>query len=152
MGYDFQYAGFWRRLFADCIDCLIVLAFASLFVFAITFILPLAVGFILLFEILFLALIVSFLYSSLMQCSRLQATLGMMVLSIKTVDTQGNRISLGRACARELIDKFLWFVPLLHLSLFGFFFGFLLALVPIAFTPRKQGIHDMLTSCLVIRS
>ncbi len=79
----------------------------------------------------------SWLYHTLMESSRRQATLGKMALGIIVTDLNGNRISFARANGR-FFGK--W-VSGMIMNI-----GYLMA----AFTEKKQALHDMLASCLVI--
>lgn len=84
-----------------------------------------------------LVLIIAYvLYFAISESSVYQGTLGKRVMKIKVADLNGERISFGRALARN-ISKILS-VPL--------YIGFIMAGV----TKRKQGLHDMITGCLVL--
>jgi uncharacterized RDD family membrane protein YckC len=156
-----EYAGLWRRLLADLIDSLVMIALSLLLYGIAAAFLPivpqgneLISGLLILFEVLFLSVILSFFYNAILQSSPLQATLGMLVIKIKTVDYDGKRISLARACARELVYKLLWHTPLFTSGLappISFLIGFLLAMLPIGLTKRKQGLQDLSTRVLVIK-
>ena len=76
------------------------------------------------------------LYEALMTSSSYQATLGKMIFGMKVTDLYGNRISFARATGR-------YFAKLLSGMILGI--GFLM----VAFTERKQGLHDMLAGTLV---
>lgn len=85
---------------------------------------------------LFAAVIIPWLYTALQECSIAQATLGKRLLRIQVTDLEGRRISFGRASGR--------FFGRLSPS-FGI--GYCLVL----FTRRKQALHDLIASCLVVR-
>ena len=76
-------------------------------------------------------------YSSVMESSALQGTLGKLALRLKVTDMEGKKASLGRATVRNL-SKFL--------SAMIFYVGFLM----IAFTDKEQGLHDKIAKCLVV--
>ena len=80
----------------------------------------------------------SWLYHTLMESSHHQATLGKMALGIKVTDLDGNRISFTRANGR-------FFGKWLSGAVMNV--GYLMA----AFTEKKQALHDILASCLVIQ-
>ncbi len=124
-----EYSGFWRRFWAGAIDA-IVLANASLMIdFLVLF--P--------FELTVLAkFIISLLYFGVMESSGLQATCGMMLLKIKITDDTGNKINFWRACGRELACL----ISALTLGI-----GYIM----IAFTKKKQALHDMIAETVVIR-
>jgi uncharacterized RDD family membrane protein YckC len=77
-------------------------------------------------------------YFSLMESSKLQASVGKMALGLKVTDLQGARISVFRAAGRYLATI---------LSTVILFIGFIM----IAFTEKKQGLHDMIAGTLVVR-
>jgi Tfp pilus assembly major pilin PilA len=73
-----------------------------------------------------------------LESSSLQATVGKLALGIKVTDMQGERISFGRALGRAVCRI---------ISNFTFFIGYVVA----AFTARRQTLHDMIASTLVVR-
>jgi uncharacterized RDD family membrane protein YckC len=80
------------------------------------------------------------LYFAYFESSEWQATLGKRALNLVVTDLQGHRISFGRASGR-------YFGKLISGKLcLGI--GYLLA----GFTEKKQALHDMIASCLVLRS
>ena len=78
------------------------------------------------------------LYFALMESSSKQATLGKMMIGVIVTDTDGNRISFGRASGRFFGKIVSWITLLI---------GYRMA----AFTKRKQALHDIMAGCLVIR-
>jgi len=80
----------------------------------------------------------SWLYEALMESSSRQATLGKMIFQMKVTDLSGNRITFGRATLRYFAK---W------LSGLTLLIGYIIA----GFTEKKQAIHDMIASCLVLR-
>jgi uncharacterized RDD family membrane protein YckC len=85
-----------------------------------------------------LLMMIQWVYFALLESSAWQASLGKRALGLVVTDLEGKRISFGRASAR-------YFCSLL--SSFILMIGFIM----IAFTQRKQGLHDILTGCLVIK-
>ncbi len=81
--------------------------------------------------------VLTWLYFAVLESSPWQATLGKLALGIRVTDLQGRRISFPRALGRYLAK----FLSLLILG-----FGFLM----VGWTRRKQGLHDMLASTLVL--
>ena len=73
-----------------------------------------------------------------MEASSKQGTLGKMVLGIIVTDEAGNRISFGRATGR-------YFGKILSSLIL------LIGYIMIAFTKKKQGLHDLLASTLVVK-
>jgi uncharacterized RDD family membrane protein YckC len=84
------------------------------------------------------ALVVSWLYFALLESSARGATVGKMVLGLRVVDGQGNRISFLRATGR-------FFAKILSGMIL--FIGFLM----VAFTERKRGLHDIIADTLVVK-
>ena len=78
------------------------------------------------------------LYCIVFEWSPLQGTLGKLLVGIKVVDRNGNRLSLDRSIGRNLFK----FVSLLVLGL-----GFIWA----AFTRHKQGWHDLVAKTYVVK-
>ncbi|GLQ92952.1 RDD family protein [Dyella acidisoli] len=77
-------------------------------------------------------------YSALCESSAWQATVGKLAVGIRVTDLQGKRINLARAVGRygaQLISAFLFCI------------GYLM----VAFTRRKQGLHDLIASTLVLK-
>ena len=145
-----DYAGFWNRFAAAIIDALITATGTALLLgpfYAVLFFslmddrgefdlqafLPVAqpVGNL-------VSLIAGWLYAALMESSRFQGTLGKMAVQIKVTDLEGNRISFGRATGRHF-GKIVSTITL--------FVGFIM----VAFTEKKQGLHDVMAGCLVVR-
>ena len=155
-----QYAGFWLRVVAYLIDSIIVsIGFMALFIpFAImtglTAVLgnihpgedPRDVGAVLggtfflgLFTVVSLAFLGGWLYHAKMESSSWQATLGKRALNLRVTDMYGARISFARASGRHFAKLITGMIPL------GV--GFMLA----GLTERRQALHDMIASCLVLR-
>jgi uncharacterized RDD family membrane protein YckC len=126
-----EYAGFWRRYAAISVDSAIIYGVIALIAVAgvnpFDLILQLAIWFV--FGIYFIA----------MESSPWQATLGKRLVGIYVTDLQGERVSFLRSLGRSMAKG---------ISAMVLYIGFLMA----AFTGRKQGLHDMLASCLVLRT
>jgi uncharacterized RDD family membrane protein YckC len=135
-----RYGGFWRRFVAFWID-VILLWIASA-------ILTVSMGGDL-FErdfgspqtmlANFISLVVGWLYSALLESGPRQATLAQMVMGLQVTDLDYRRISFARATGRH-------FAQLASGVTLGV--GYLM----IAFTEKKQGLHDMMAGCLVVRA
>ena len=72
-----------------------------------------------------------------MESSSKQATLGKLALGIVVTDLNGNRISFGRATGR-------YFGKIVSGMIFAI--GYIMA----GITERKQALHDIMASCLVV--
>lgn len=152
------YAGFWLRLVAHLIDALLLGAVAGAILVPM-FLLTGLGGFLSAIEhnrepdpaviasfissIALLALVSvlgSWLYYAYFESSDWQGTVGKKVMNLIVTDLQGNRISFGRASGRYFAKIVSGLIPL------GI--GYILAGV----TEKKQALHDMIASCLVLRS
>ena len=136
-----SYGGFWKRVIAYLIDAFII-AFPVTMVFgtvipevlktenievtSVTVTMPQVI-----------MLVVSWVYFAGLESSAWQATVGKKLLGMKVTDTSGERIDFIKATVRYL-SKFL--------SSFIFMIGFIM----VAFTARKQGLHDFIAGTTVI--
>ena len=144
-----EFAGFWRRFLACIIDGIVVLPLGLLaglaaMVAAAGVLSPLllSMGEAQRAEVANQALGLGFLafawpYFALLESSRKQATLGKMVMRIKVTTVNGGRVSFWRASGRL-------FAKLLSVAVL--YIGFIM----VAFTKRKQGLHDLIAGCLVV--
>ncbi len=132
------YAGFWRRWVALVIDSVVLTIINAAFVFLAMrmFNNPEIWVWLQLYGSLF-GLIVSWLYFALMESSTQQATVGKRTMSIVVTDMEGNQISFGRATGRYFAR---------YVSSAILMIGYIMA----AFTSKKQALHDIIASCLVI--
>ncbi len=137
-----DYAGFWKRVGASIIDTLLTSLFGFLLGAVLAF---MSIGMqwsqettMILTQVLqVFGIIVGWLYYTILESSKLQATIGKMALGLVVADLAGNRISFGRANGRYF-SKLLSAIPL------GF--GFIMA----GTTAQKQGLHDKISNCLVM--
>ena len=150
----YPYAGFWRRFFAFIVDSILLgIPLNGLYFLLLWPSLKLLVqapssaagmppemalkvqaiswGFQL------LSIAVFWLYYALMESSSKQATLGKMLLGIKVVGAQGQRLSFWHATGRTL-GKIV--------SGFTFYIGFMIA----GANKHKQALHDILASAYVV--
>ena len=132
-----QYAGFWKRVAAFVID-FVIIAICSI---------PVTFIFYAYFsndepsvaerKVQGMGLAFAWLYFALMESSAYQGTVGKIFLGIKVTDLNGHKIGFGRATGRhfgKIISAIILFV------------GFIM----VAFTKRKQGLHDIMAGCLVL--
>jgi len=135
------YAGFWKRFAAAIIDGFSLMIGGFIIGGFIGLIFGLATGTSQGSDILgnVVGIALGWLYFAVMESSSKQGTLGKMALGIKVTDLSGNAISFGKATGRH----FSKIISMIILSI-----GYLLA----AFTPKKQGLHDMMAGCLVVNS
>jgi uncharacterized RDD family membrane protein YckC len=88
----------------------------------------------------YVVLLVGFAYYVLFESSKWQATPGKLACGIRVTGAEGERMTLGRAAARNavrLLNAVTLLVPLVFY-------------VTAAFTQRKQGVHDLLASTYVV--
>jgi uncharacterized RDD family membrane protein YckC len=153
------YAGFWLRFVAYVIDSLLLCVVIGI-------IAGIAIGFIGIgafrdqfeemgrnqsnpaFPTLFLvtimtlalcSMIIGWLYHAGMESSEYQGSLGKMALGLVVTDADGQRVSFARASGRYFAKLITGLVPLA--------IGWIMA----GFTEKKQALHDMIASCLVLR-
>jgi uncharacterized RDD family membrane protein YckC len=119
------YAGFWVRFVAMIIDVIIISVGTGLVAAA-----TLGAGF-------FVGLFGPWLYEAFMLSSDWQATVGKRAMSIVVTGYDGGRISFARATGRHFAK---------YISAFLLGIGFIM----VAFTERKQGLHDMIAETLVV--
>lgn len=151
MGVSPHYAGFWWRFLASFIDGLIVQGVGCLIGLGLGFFLMAAMistggdettntvlqGTMNLIS-LGVGCVLSWLYFALMESSHLQATLGKKICRLQVTDVQGERLTFARATGRYF-GKYLSALPC--------FVGYIMA----AFTEKKQALHDMVASTLVVK-
>ena len=152
------YAGFWLRVLAYLIDALILGVFAAPIVIGAA--MAMGIGGILasiprdgnpfinglppifLLFIWFCVLLGvggTWLYHALLECSEWEGTAGKKALGLIVTDMSGQRVSFARASGRHFGKIVTSFIPL------GI--GYAMA----GFTEKRQALHDMLASCLVLR-
>ena len=137
---NFNYAGFWFRFGATFIDGILLFIINTIiaFIFQLQIIHQIAeVGpFVIFRHPLFI--ITSWLYFAVFESSSYQATPGKLAVNIKLINLQGNKISFLTATGRHWGK---W------ISLLIVYIGFIM----VGFTKRKQGLHDQMANCLVIK-
>lgn len=152
-----RYAGFWLRFVAYLIDGVII----SVVFFAVVLIVIFTTGvgatlrnirpgeppsvffsgvlvLLILGGILFV-IVAEWLYFAGMESSRTQGTLGKMALGLIVTDMECRPVTFGRATGR--------FFGKIVTGLVPFGIGYFMA----GFTAKKQALHDMMASCLVLR-
>ncbi len=144
VGSDGHYAGFILRFCAFVIDTIILCA--GLFVIQVFFSIPTSSGTLthlptmtpIMFGYNIVAVVLVWLYYSLFESGKWQATPGKRLVKIKVTDYSGNRISFARATGRYFSK---------YLSTIIFCIGYLM----IIFTKKKQALHDMIAKTYVIK-
>ncbi|HCA79225.1 MAG TPA: RDD family protein [Bacteroidetes bacterium] len=149
-----RYAGFWRRFVAYMIDQLLMGVVAFMVFLPGLALLGLGMGAGMMEETegaiglviaaiaayltaILVVVVLQWLYYALMESSNKQATLGKLALGIIVTDMDGKRLTFGRATGR-------YFGKILSSLILNI--GFLMA----AFTEKKQALHDLIASCVVV--
>ena len=149
-----QYAGFWMRFAAYIIDSIVISAVLLAIAIPLILVLGLGAGLsaaggdpnpaaIMALISLYLgfiaaALVGQWLYFAYSESSAWQATVGKKLLGLRVTDLNGGRIGFGKASGR-------FFGKILSGMILNI--GFIMA----GFTEKKQALHDMLASTLVVR-
>jgi uncharacterized RDD family membrane protein YckC len=162
-----EHAGFWKRVLASLIDFAILAAigFALGLVFGYNPITEFQETFRKAMEnpsgpppqpvgppaaLSFISIVGGWLYKALLESSKMQGTLGKLAVGIVVTDLEGKRIDFGKATLRYALPwvaNLIALVPALALP------SSLLVIIDslvVAFTPKKQALHDMIAGCLVV--
>ena len=143
--YQVTYAGFWWRVLAYIIDGFIL----SIVFFPLSIAVGLSVGASgtdpnspemigMRFGLNGFQILATWLYQAFCESSSWQGTIGKKVLGLRVTDLNGNQISFARATGRYFG---------MMLSGMICFIGFIM----VAFTEKKQGLHDMMASTLILK-
>ena len=127
-----SYAGFWIRLLAYIIDAMILGAITYPLIQVLN---SMGIGD---RYTNVLSIAISWMYFAVFESSDWMASPGKKVLGLIVTDEQGREITVGRATRR-------YFAKILSALLLG------LGFVMIAFTARKQGLHDKMFHTLVLK-
>lgn len=134
-----RFCGFWRRFWAAMVDLMIYVPFSNAIEIALgrrpfdpvewdaSY-----------YAIQVVLVTLGWAYSALLESSRWQGSLGQQLLGIRVSDLAGRRISFARATGRH----FGQLVSFLTLGI-----GYLM----IAFTAKKQALHDVMSGCVLVR-
>jgi uncharacterized RDD family membrane protein YckC len=144
-----EYAGFWKRLAAALIDGILLIGTYFVLTFLFSFVyysvtgddeeeMSDATATVIMYTAWAAVAMLGWLYYAFMESSAKQATLGKMALGIMVTDGQGRRVSFARATGRyfgKIISNIILYI------------GYIM----IAFTAKKQGLHDIMADCLVVK-
>jgi uncharacterized RDD family membrane protein YckC len=152
------YAGFWLRVLAYLIDVLILGVFAIPIVIGAAMAMGIGgvlasiprdgnpflnglppIFFLFIWFCKLLGVGGTWLYHALLESSEWEGTAGKKALGLIVTDMSGRRVTFGRASGRHFGKIVTSFIPL------GI--GYAMA----GFTEKRQALHDMLASCLVLR-
>jgi uncharacterized RDD family membrane protein YckC len=153
-----SYAGFWLRVLAYLIDALILGVFAVPIVIGAAMAMGIGgvlasiprdgnpfingmppIFFLFIWFCVLLGVGGTWLYHALLESSEWEGTAGKKALGLVVTDMAGHRLSFARASGRHFGKIVTSFIPL------GI--GYAMA----GFTEKRQALHDMLASCLVLR-
>lgn len=140
-----SYGGFWKRVMAYIVDIIVIsipvtLLFGSGMSLGVDEQTPGTYDVHLNLDMTlpeFIILLISWVYFAGLESSEWQGTIGKRLLGMRVTDTEGGRITFFRATGRYL-SKFLSSALLM--------IGFIM----VAFTAKKQGLHDMIAGTLVV--
>ena len=138
------FKGFLIRFLAFMIDIVVaifaILAVAIVFLIFFDSLFGIEAGFFAALIMFILAgLAAQFLYKPLMEASEYQGTIGKIVLSMKVVDRNGQKITVAKSFIRTIVYLIEHAIP----------FGSLAFLI-IAFTDENRGLHDMAAETYVV--
>ncbi len=154
-----NYAGFWQRFLALVIDSILIGVIRSILVIPIlaavglsfvgdiqdldtadsSDVIAMAAAFIgALMATAAISSVISILYFSFMESSKYQASVGKLALGLIVTDMEGNRIDFGKALLRNFGKLVSGAILLI---------GYIMA----GFTDKKQALHDMIASTLVLK-
>jgi uncharacterized RDD family membrane protein YckC/DNA polymerase III epsilon subunit-like protein len=143
--YHQTFAGFWKRFVAFLIDYSLIFLISSILAYFTNYEIPpnakgpySIFGYAIVFFTYPPGMIIAWLYYAIMESTKYQGTLGKLALKIKVTNDKGLKVSFGKATGRYFAKIFS-----------GLFFG--IGFIMIAFTARKQGLHDQMANCCVIR-
>ena len=136
-----SYGGFWKRVIAYLIDAFII-AFPVTMIFGTVIPQTMMTENIQVTSVAVsmpqvIMLVASWVYFAGLESSAWQATVGKKILGMKVTDAAGQRIDFIKATVRY-ISKFL--------SSFILMIGFIM----VAFTAKKQGLHDFIAGTVVL--
>jgi len=121
-----DYAGFWLRFVAVILDNILIGGVSWAVAWVVGPFAPLV------------AVVAGWLYFASLESSSWQATIGKLAVGIVVTDMEGRRVTFGRATGRHFAKYFSYFTLMI---------GHVMA----AFTERKQALHDMIASTLVVK-
>lgn len=134
------FASFWIRVGAAVIDTIIIGGSLMLLWFVLLFSIMVPTLALVVFPLYWIVSVIGpWLYTALFEASAMQATPGKKAIGIKVTDLQGNRISFGRATGRYFAE---WITGM----------TFLVGYVMVAFTQKRQSLHDMIAGTVVVAS
>ncbi|KGA96181.1 hypothetical protein BALCAV_0217800 [Alkalihalobacillus alcalophilus ATCC 27647 = CGMCC 1.3604] len=135
-----RYAGFWMRLWAFLLDMVVLFSINSIIIRPILRINEIGASILFTFTLESFAVALSFFLYFAFLTKYVGQTLGKMVFGLRVVSKNGEKLTWTQVIFREGIGRLIQQI---------FFWTKLIYLV-IAFSPNKQGIHDMVADTYVI--
>lgn len=133
---EYNYAGFWMRFWAYLVDLIVIGSIGSLFVNPIFQLLNIEKGTSMFSAYEIIGAGIFFFYFVLMT-KFFQQTLGKMIFGLRVISLTSERLSWNDVLFREFIGRYisktLW-----------------ISYVVVAFTKKKQGLHDLFSDTTVI--
>ncbi len=130
---EMEYAGFWNRFVANIYDNIITFVICIPVLVIIGVLVDVDEK-----QMQLIAILIYWVYHAGFESSEKKATIGKQAMGIIVTDMDGNRISFIKATIRNF-SKFI--------SLITLYIGFIM----IGFTKKKQGLHDKIAGCLVMK-
>jgi uncharacterized RDD family membrane protein YckC len=133
-----RYAGFWMRFWAYLLDLAVVGSINRLIIYPLFRFFDISVDSTNMFSPIEIATTVIFYLYFVLMTKYFQQTLGKMVFGLKVIDMRSQPLTWSTVFFREVIGKFI--------SKFILFIGFLF----VAFSEKKQGLHDQIADTTVV--
>ncbi len=134
------YTGFWMRFWAFTIDIMVVGFISNIFITPVFLIFDISFAEQTRFSPFSVVTQVIFFSYFVLMTKFFQATLGKMILGLKVVSVETDRLTWGSTIFRELVGRYIvsvfWFMKLTYLL--------------VAFLPKKQGLHDLFADTAVV--
>lgn len=133
---EFRYAGFWMRFWAYVIDLIVIGSINRILINPTFRALDISLSEREIFSAASIATAVIFYLYFILMTKFFHQTLGKMVFGLKVVSLNQESLTWNTVIFRECIGRYISKL---------FFIGYIV----VAFTPKKQGIHDLLTETSV---
>ncbi|WP_042342354.1 RDD family protein [Bacillus timonensis] len=134
-----RYAGFWMRFWAYLLDLVVISSINRILINPIFRALDLPLSESSMFSAASISTAIVFYLYFVLMTKFFSQTLGKMVFGIKVVSLDEQSLTWGTVLFRELIGRYISKL---------FFIGYLI----VAFLPKKQGIHDLLSDTTVVHA
>jgi len=135
--YNSLQAGFWIRFWAYLVDLIVIGSVNRIIIYPLFGLMGLNNSGSFMFSPVTIATTIIFFTYFVFMTKYLKQTLGKMIFGIKVVSLKGDKLNWGTILFRELIGRYIsktiW-----------------IAYIVVAFTPKKQGLHDIFADTQVI--